>query len=302
MRERTFTLLNNYGLDSREAGLLIQKANRFKSALEITRYDDPSVVANGKDVMGLMLLAAGRGSSITVKAIGPDEAAVLEALGGLIEEWGQRDADQLERSKEPESWRSPSQPPDFSRDTSRSASLEPTGTYLLDPSPWPAPPIKSRAALSVQLAALQGVNISMKDLELLIDKFVKRPLQKVKHPDERTLLIGACAAATDFQKPIDEWIAALESSEVLRKSKRARQKRLKALLEADLEIRLGLPAPAPKSRAKRTTKKTTPQRPRRGARFAMHSDKSSQRTILLDTKTGDTWILEGSKWVKISRD
>ena len=81
MLEREVTILNKVGLHARPAGAFVQIAGNFKSHIEVVK-DGTRV--NGKSIMGLMMLAAEKGSRLTIIADGPDEAAAVEALAGLI--------------------------------------------------------------------------------------------------------------------------------------------------------------------------------------------------------------------------
>ena len=80
--ERTFTIVNKLGLHARAAARLVQTANRFQSDITIAR-DGQS--ANAKSIMGVLMLAASKGSDVTVRTQGPDGAEALAALGELIE-------------------------------------------------------------------------------------------------------------------------------------------------------------------------------------------------------------------------
>lgn len=80
--ERTFTIVNKLGLHARAAARLVQTANRFQSDITIAR-DGQS--ANAKSIMGVLMLAASKGSDVTVRVQGPDGAEALAALGELIE-------------------------------------------------------------------------------------------------------------------------------------------------------------------------------------------------------------------------
>ena len=82
MEVQTFTIRNRLGLHARAAALLVKTANRFGS--EITIEKD-GLEVNGKSIMGILMLAASRGSKITVKARGEDAPEALQALGRLIE-------------------------------------------------------------------------------------------------------------------------------------------------------------------------------------------------------------------------
>jgi phosphocarrier protein HPr len=82
MEVQTFTIRNRLGLHARAAALLVKTANRFTS--EITIEKD-SLEVNGKSIMGILMLAASKGSKITLKAEGKDAALAIETLGELIQ-------------------------------------------------------------------------------------------------------------------------------------------------------------------------------------------------------------------------
>jgi len=82
MEIRTFTIRNRLGLHARAAALLVKTANRF--VLEIT-LDKDGVEVNGKSIMGILMLAASKGTKITLKAEGKDSAEAIRVLGELIE-------------------------------------------------------------------------------------------------------------------------------------------------------------------------------------------------------------------------
>jgi len=75
-------LKNKLGLHARPAAMFVRVANQFSS--EITVEKDNEQV-NGKSIMGLMMLAAGCGSKLTITAQGEDAEAALEALSELVE-------------------------------------------------------------------------------------------------------------------------------------------------------------------------------------------------------------------------
>jgi phosphocarrier protein HPr len=79
--ERQFTIVNALGLHARAATKLVQTASRYPCDVEVSR-DDQS--ANGKSVMGVLLLCGSRGTVITVRASGEQAAACVEAIGTLI--------------------------------------------------------------------------------------------------------------------------------------------------------------------------------------------------------------------------
>lgn len=82
MEVQTFTIRNRLGLHARAAALLVKTANRFTS--EITLEKD-SLEVNGKSIMGILMLAASKGSKITLKAEGKDAAQAIQTLGELIQ-------------------------------------------------------------------------------------------------------------------------------------------------------------------------------------------------------------------------
>lgn len=82
LSERTFKIVNTLGLHARAAAQLVQAANRFQSEVLIVK--DGSAV-NGKSIMGVLTLAAARGSEITVSCEGADAEPALATLAKLIE-------------------------------------------------------------------------------------------------------------------------------------------------------------------------------------------------------------------------
>jgi phosphocarrier protein HPr len=82
MEIQTFTIRNRLGLHARAAALLVKTANRFVS--EVTLEKD-GLEVNGKSIMGILMLAASKGSKITLKVNGKDSAQAIQVLGKLIE-------------------------------------------------------------------------------------------------------------------------------------------------------------------------------------------------------------------------
>jgi phosphocarrier protein len=70
------------GLHARAAALLVKTANRFAS--EITLEKD-GVEVNGKSIMGILMLAASKGTKVTLKVEGKDSTQAIQALGKLFE-------------------------------------------------------------------------------------------------------------------------------------------------------------------------------------------------------------------------
>ncbi len=77
----TLLIQNRLGLHARPAALFVQTANRFKSEIEVRKGKNK---VNGKSIMGIMTLAAGRGSQIAIRATGPDAAKAVASLTLLI--------------------------------------------------------------------------------------------------------------------------------------------------------------------------------------------------------------------------
>ena len=74
---RVVTVTNPLGLHARAAARFVHAASAFASQIRVAREGR---VVDGKSIMGLLLLAAARGTALTITAEGPDEAAALDAL------------------------------------------------------------------------------------------------------------------------------------------------------------------------------------------------------------------------------
>lgn len=83
------TIVNQLGLHARAAAKFVHIAGRFASRIKVARQGREM---DGKSIMGLMLLAAARGTSVTITADGSDEAAALAALVHLVSEGFGEDA------------------------------------------------------------------------------------------------------------------------------------------------------------------------------------------------------------------
>ena len=81
MERRDLTIINKLGLHARAAARFVALASRFECQIRVMRGER---TVNGKSIMGVMMLAAGRGSSITVEAEGEDEHQALDALEMLV--------------------------------------------------------------------------------------------------------------------------------------------------------------------------------------------------------------------------
>ena len=81
MIEAELLIRNQLGLHARACALFVKTAAKFQSNVLVSRDD---LEVNGKSIMGVMMLAAEEGSTIRVRADGPDERAALEALTELV--------------------------------------------------------------------------------------------------------------------------------------------------------------------------------------------------------------------------
>ena len=75
------TIVNRLGLHARASARLTQVASGFKSDVWLTRNGRR---VNAKSIMGVMMLAAGKGATVTVEAEGADAEAALAALRALV--------------------------------------------------------------------------------------------------------------------------------------------------------------------------------------------------------------------------
>ena len=82
MTERDVEIKNKLGLHARAAAKLVHVAAKFKSDIKIRKGDEE---VDGKSILGILLLAAGRGSTIKIRADGPDEREALDAIENLID-------------------------------------------------------------------------------------------------------------------------------------------------------------------------------------------------------------------------
>jgi phosphocarrier protein len=81
MAERNVTIVNKDGLHARPAAEIVKTAARFASDIVLVRDD---LEVNGKSIMGVMMLAAECGSTVTLRASGADETAAVDAIAALI--------------------------------------------------------------------------------------------------------------------------------------------------------------------------------------------------------------------------
>jgi phosphocarrier protein HPr len=82
MFSRTVRIRNKTGLHIRPAGLFVETANKFRSAVQVATADRE---ADGRSVLSLMLLELTPGAEITIRAEGEDEVAAAHELAALVE-------------------------------------------------------------------------------------------------------------------------------------------------------------------------------------------------------------------------
>ncbi len=82
MIEREATIVNALGLHARPAAELVKLATQFEADVEIVK---DTVAVNAKSIMGVMMLAAEAGSTVTFRANGNDAEAAVSALTILVE-------------------------------------------------------------------------------------------------------------------------------------------------------------------------------------------------------------------------
>lgn len=82
MTSREVIVVNQLGLHARAAARFVHLATRFSAQVRVAR---DSRVMDGKSIMGILLLAAARGTTITISADGPDERDAVEALAQLVQ-------------------------------------------------------------------------------------------------------------------------------------------------------------------------------------------------------------------------
>ncbi|HEX4859481.1 MAG TPA: HPr family phosphocarrier protein [Usitatibacteraceae bacterium] len=89
MLSREVEIVNKLGLHARASAKLTQTAAQFQSDIFVAKGTRR---VNAKSIMGVMMLAAGKGSSITFETSGEDEAEALDALVALVaERFGEKD-------------------------------------------------------------------------------------------------------------------------------------------------------------------------------------------------------------------
>ena len=78
---RELPIINKRGLHARASAKFVQMVERFNAEVWVTRGSE---TVGGTSIMGLMMLAAGPGTTVTVSAIGPDAEAAIAAITDLV--------------------------------------------------------------------------------------------------------------------------------------------------------------------------------------------------------------------------
>ncbi len=81
MKRDTLTIINQLGLHARAASKLVDTASAFSAEVWLEKEGKR---VNGKSIMGVLMLAAGMGSQLTVETNGEDEQSAMDALAQLI--------------------------------------------------------------------------------------------------------------------------------------------------------------------------------------------------------------------------
>jgi phosphocarrier protein HPr len=81
MLQQEFLIINKLGLHARASALLVKTASRFSSEVKLARE---GVEVNGKSIMGIMMLAAPKGTTVSLTVEGEDEAEAMQFIGDVI--------------------------------------------------------------------------------------------------------------------------------------------------------------------------------------------------------------------------
>ena len=89
MQERNVTIVNKLGLHARAAAKLVTMASGYSSEIDIARNDQS---VNGKSIMGVMMLAASKGTDLVIRTNGNDEQEAADSLAKLVtEKFGEKE-------------------------------------------------------------------------------------------------------------------------------------------------------------------------------------------------------------------
>lgn len=81
MLQKEFLIINKLGLHARASALFVKTASRFSSEVRLARE---GVEVNGKSIMGIMMLAAPKGTTVLLTVEGDDEIEAMQSVGDII--------------------------------------------------------------------------------------------------------------------------------------------------------------------------------------------------------------------------
>ncbi|MEP7328607.1 MAG: HPr family phosphocarrier protein [Betaproteobacteria bacterium] len=81
MQQREVEIINKLGMHARASAKLTQLAGKYQSDVQMSRNNRK---VNAKSIMGVMMLAAGKGSKVIIEINGPDEGEAMDAIVALI--------------------------------------------------------------------------------------------------------------------------------------------------------------------------------------------------------------------------
>jgi phosphocarrier protein len=81
MLKKEFLIVNKLGLHARASALFVKTASRFASEVKLAKE---GIEVNGKSIMGIMMLAASKGTTVCLSVEGADETDALQTIGDLI--------------------------------------------------------------------------------------------------------------------------------------------------------------------------------------------------------------------------
>jgi phosphocarrier protein len=81
MLRNNFLIINKLGLHARASALFVKTASRFSADVKLSKE---GVEVNGKSIMGIMMLAASKGTTVTLAIEGADESEAMQTIGELI--------------------------------------------------------------------------------------------------------------------------------------------------------------------------------------------------------------------------
>jgi phosphocarrier protein len=84
MQQREVEIINKLGLHARASAKLTQLAAKYQCEVSMVRNGRR---VNAKSIMGVMMLAAGKGAKVTIETDGPDEAEAVAALAALVADY-----------------------------------------------------------------------------------------------------------------------------------------------------------------------------------------------------------------------